>query len=91
MAQVNTAGNTLGATENRLGDAVNAASEIADRLSEVVRTTEIHEPHLVTMSRITQSLSETVSKIDRTVQEVKIAVETFSRVNSDLQDLERQE
>ena len=91
MAQVNTAGNTLGATENRLGDAVNAASEIADRLSEVVRTTEIQEPHLVTMSRITQSLSETVSKIDRTVQEVKIAVETFSRVNSDLQDLERQE
>ncbi len=91
MAQVTTAGNTLGATENRLGDAVNAASEIADRLSEVVRTTEIHEPHLVTMSRITQSLSETVSKIDRTVQEVKIAVETFSRVNSDLQDLERQE
>lgn len=91
MEQVNKADNTLGATENRLGDAVNDASKIADRLSEVVRTTEIYEPHLVTMYRITQSLSETVSKIDKTVQEVKIAVETFSRVNSDLQDLERQE
>jgi DNA repair ATPase RecN len=84
MGQVTAAGNALGATDDRLRSAVNSASQISDRLADVVSSTETHEPHLATMSRIAQSLSETVYSIQTTVQEVKAATSRFEELNREI-------
>ena len=86
MGQVASAGNALGATDDRLGNALISASEIADRLANVASSTETHEPHLATMARIAQSLSETAHSIHITVQEVKAATAMFEQLNREIAD-----
>jgi hypothetical protein len=86
MGQVTSAGNALGATDDRLGNALISASEIADRLANVASSTETHEPHLATMARIAQSLSETAHSIHKTVQEVKAATAMFEQLNREIAD-----
>jgi hypothetical protein len=84
MAQVAAAGNALGATDDRLSRALISASEIADRLANVASSTETHEPHLVTMTRIAQSLSDTAHMIHTSVQEVKAATSLFEELNREI-------
>ena len=84
MGQVTAAGNALSATDDRLRSAMTSASQISERLADVVSSTEIHEPHLATMSRIAQSLSETVYSIQSTVQEVKAATSRFEELNHEI-------
>lgn len=84
MAQVAAAGNALGATDDRLSRALASASEIADRLADVASSTETHEPHLVTMTRIAQSLSDTAHSIHVSVQEVKAATSLFEELNREI-------
>ena len=84
MAQVAAAGNALGATDDRLSRALASASEIADRLANVASSTETHEPHLATMARIAQSLSDTAHSIHITVQEVKAATSMFEELNREI-------
>jgi methyl-accepting chemotaxis protein len=86
MVQVAAAGNALGATDDRLSRALISASEIADRLANVASSTETHEPHLATMARIAQSLSDTAHSIHITVQEVKAATSTFEQLNREIAD-----
>ena len=86
MAQVAAAGNALGATDDRLSRALISASEIADRLANVASSTETHEPHLATMTRIAQSLSDTAHSIHTTVQEVKAATAMFEQLNREIAD-----
>ena len=86
MGQVASAGNALGATDDRLGNALISASEIADRLANVASSTETHEPHLATMARIAQSLSDTAHSIHLTVQEVKAATAMFEQLNREIAD-----
>jgi hypothetical protein len=86
MAQVAAAGNALGATDDRLSRALISASEIADRLANVASSTETHEPHLATMARIAQSLSDTAHSIHITVQEVKAATSMFEQLNREIAD-----
>ena len=84
MAQVVAAGNALGATDDRLSRALASASEIADRLANVASSTETHEPHLATMTRIAQSLSDTAHMIHTSVQEVKAATSLFEELNREI-------
>ena len=86
MGQVTSAGNALGATDDRLAQALTSASEIADRLANVVSSTESHEPQLVTMNRIAQSLSDTAHSIHSSVQEVKAATALFEQLNREIAD-----
>jgi chromosome segregation ATPase len=86
MAQVAAAGKALGATDDRLDNALISASEIADRLANVASSTETHEPHLATMARIAQSLSDTAHSIHLTVQEVKAATAMFEQLNREIAD-----
>ena len=86
MGQVISAGNALGATDDRLARALTSASEIADRLANVVSSTESHEPQLVTMNRIAQSLSDTAHSIHSSVQEVKAATALFEQLNREIAD-----
>jgi hypothetical protein len=84
MGQISAAGSAIGATEDRLETAVRSASLIADRLADVISTTDNHEPHLATMTRIAQSLSETVQSIKSTVEEVKSATSRFEQLNREI-------
>ena len=86
MAQVAAAGKALGATDDRLIHALTSASEIADRLANVASSTETHEPHLATMARIAQSLSDTAHSIHTSVQEVKAATALFEELNREIAD-----
>ena len=86
MAQVAAAGKALGATDDRLSNALTSASEIADRLANVASSTETHEPHLATMARIAQSLSDTAHSIHTSVQEVKAATSLFEELNREIAD-----
>ena len=84
MAQVAAAGNVLGATDDRLSRALASASAIADRLADVASSTETHEPHLATMTRIAQSLSDTAHSIHTSVQAVKAATSRFEELNREI-------
>lgn len=86
MGQVASAGNALGATDDRLAQALTSASEIAERLANVVSSTESHEPQLVTMNRIAQSLADTAQSIHSSVQEVKAATALFEQLNREIAD-----